>query len=220
MTTEIRQLRFVAPPGAARLLLVRHGESEPVREGVPVPLLDGCSNPALDPVGHEQAARLAKRLAAEEAIAAIYVTPLVRTQQTAAPLAESLGLEPRVEPALQEIFLGEWEGGSFRRHVMDSHPIAVRLREEQRWEVIPGAEPSAAFEERVSEGVRRVAGAHPDETVVVVSHGGTISQALATASQARPFAFMNIDNASISELVVAGDVWTVRRFNDTAHLSD
>jgi probable phosphoglycerate mutase len=210
----------VAPPGATRLLLVRHGESEPVREGVPVPLLDGCSNPDLDPVGHEQAARVAERLAREEpGIAAIYVTPLVRTQQTAAPLAERLGLEPREEPALQEIFLGEWEGGHFRRHVLDRHPVAVRLHSEQRWEVIPGAEPSAAFEARVREGIERVAAAHPDETVVVVSHGGAISQALATASEARPFAFMNIDNASISELVVAGDAWTVRRFNDTAHLA-
>jgi probable phosphoglycerate mutase len=216
---EVRQLRFVAPPGAARLLLVRHGESEPVRDGVPVPLLDGCSNPALDPIGHDQAARLAARLADEEQIAAIYVTPLVRTQQTAAPLAERLELEPRVEPALQEIFLGEWEGGHFRRHVMDRHPVAVRLHEEQRWEVIPGAEPSARFEARVREGIVRVAAAHPDETVVVVAHGGSISQALATAAQARPFAFMSVDNASISELVVAGDAWTVRRFNDTAHLA-
>ena len=215
---EIRQLRFVAPPGAARLLLVRHGESEPVRDGIPVPLLDGCSNPELDPVGHEQAARVAERLAAEEQIAAIYVTPLVRTHQTAAPLAQRLGLEPGVEPALQEIFLGEWEGGGFRRHVVDAHPVAIRLREEQRWEVIPGAEPSAKFESRVRAGIERVAAAHPDETTVVVAHGGTISQALATATQARPFSFMNIDNASISELIMADDVWTVRRFNDTAHL--
>jgi probable phosphoglycerate mutase len=215
---EIRQLRFVAPPGAARLLLVRHGESAPVRDGIPVPLLDGCSNPELDPVGEEQAERLAARLATEEQIGAINVPPLVRTQQTAAPLARRLGLEPRVEPGLQEIFLGEWEGGGFRRHITDGHPIAMRLRAEQRWEVIPGAEPSAEFESRVREGIERIAAAHPDETTVVVAHGGSISQALATAAEARPFAFMNIDNASISELVVADGVWIVRRFNDMAHL--
>jgi 2,3-bisphosphoglycerate-dependent phosphoglycerate mutase len=215
---EIRQLRFVAPPGAARLLLVRHGESAPVRDGVAVPLLDGCSNPELDPVGHEQAGRLAERLANED-VAAIYVTPLVRTRQTAAPLAERLALEPRVEPALQEIFLGEWEGGHFRRHVRDQHPITVKLLDEQRWEVIPGAEPSARFEARVREGIERIAAAHPDETAVVVAHGGTISQALATATAARPFSFMSVDNASISELVVAGGHWIVRRFNDIAHLA-
>jgi 2,3-bisphosphoglycerate-dependent phosphoglycerate mutase len=215
--SEHRQLQFVAPPGAARLLLVRHGESMPVQEGVELPLLDGCSNPDLDPVGHEQAARVADRLAGED-IAAIYVTPLVRTQQTAAPLAARVGLEPRVEPALQEIFLGEWEGGHFRRHVREGHPIAVRLMAEQRWEVIPGAEPSAAFAARVGQGIRRVAAAHSDETAVVVAHGGTISQALATATGARPFAFANVDNASISELYVNGDEWIIRRFNDTAHL--
>src|SRR3954463_14233876 len=97
---EHRQLKFIAPPGAATLLLIRHGESAPVRDGEPVPLLGGCSNPALDPVGVEQAERLADRLA-DAPLAAIYVTPLQRTAQTAAPLAERLGVEPRVEPDLQ-----------------------------------------------------------------------------------------------------------------------
>ncbi len=217
MSEGIRQLRFVPPPGATVLLLVRHGESEPVREGVPVPLLDGSSDPELDPVGVAQAERVAERLGGQE-VAALYVTPLRRTAQTAAPLAARLGLKQRVEPALQEIFLGEWEGGHFRRHMHEGHPIVMELLTSQRWEVIPGAESSAAFSERVRDGITRIAAAHPDETVVVVAHGGTISQALSTASGAKPFAFLAVDNASISELVVAGDVWTMRRFNDTAHL--
>jgi 2,3-bisphosphoglycerate-dependent phosphoglycerate mutase len=213
----IRQLRYVAPPGAARLLLVRHGETTPVRQGVPVPLLDGQSNPDLDPVGVEQAARVAQRLAREE-IAAIYVTPLVRTHQTAAPLAQRLGLQPREEPLLIEVNLGEWEGGEFRRRVLARDPIALRMEAEQRWDVIPGAERVEDFEARVREGVGRIAAAHPDETVVVVSHGGTIGEVLAQASGARPFAFAP-DNGSISEVVVSDVVRTVRRFNDVAHLS-
>jgi probable phosphoglycerate mutase len=212
----IRQLRYVAPPGAARVLLVRHGETTPVHEGVPVPLLDGQSNPDLDPVGVDQAARVADRLAGED-IAAIYVTPLVRTHQTAAPLAERIGLQPREEPRLVEVNLGDWEGGEFRRRVLARDPIVLRMEAEQRWDVIPGAERVEDFEARVREGVARIAAAHPDETVVVVSHGGTIGEVLAQASGARPFAFAP-DNGSISEVFVSDAVWTVRRFNDCAHL--
>ena len=214
---EHRQLRFVAPPGAATLLLIRHGESAPVRDGEPVPLLGGCSDPALDPVGVEQAERVADRLAGES-LAAIYVTPLCRTAQTAAPLAARLGLEPRVEPDLQEVFLGDWEGGLFRKHVRDDHPTALRMREEGRWDVIPNAEPAERFAARVRAGIERIAASHPDQTVAVVVHGGTIGQALALATGAGPLPLAMADNGSISELVVHGDTWVVRSYNDTAHL--
>lgn len=41
---------------------------------------------------------------------------------------------------------------------------------------------------------------------------------LALASGSRPFAFLGADNGSISQVVVMGERWAVRRFNDTAHL--
>jgi probable phosphoglycerate mutase len=217
--SEHRQLRFVPPPGAATLLLVRHGESMPVRDDEAVPLLEGQSDPDLDPVGVEQAERVAERLAGGE-IDAIYVTPLKRTAQTAAPLAARLGLEPRVEPDLQEVGLGEWESGAFRKHVRDGHPIALRMRAEQRWDVIPGAEPGERFAGRVRTGIERIATTHPDQRVVVVVHGGTIGQALTAALgiPERPLALSWADNGSISELVVLGGDWFIRSFNDTAHL--
>ena len=214
---EHRQLKFTPPPGATTILLVRHGESMPVREGEPVPLLGGASNPELDPVGVEQAERVAARLAGED-IAAIYVTPLQRTHQTAAPLAERLGLEPRVEPDLREVFLGEWEGGAFRKHVREVHPTVVKMREQGRWDVIPGAEPADEFAGRVRAGIERIAAAHPDERVVAVVHGGVVGQAIANATGASPLAFSWADNGSITELVVHDGEWFVRSFNDVAHL--
>jgi probable phosphoglycerate mutase len=215
--SEHRQLKFAAPPGAATILLVRHGESMPVRDGEPVPLLGGHSDPALDPVGVEQAERVAARLAGE-AVDAIYVTPLRRTAQTAAPLAERLGLEPAVEPDLREVFLGEWEGGLFRQHVRALHPTVLEMREVGRWDVIPGAEPGAEFAGRVRAGIDRIAVAHRDQRVVAVVHGGVIGQAIANATGASPLAFSWADNGSISELVVHDGEWIVRSYNDVAHL--
>ena len=88
-------------------------------------------------------------IASGERIAAIYVTTLRRTQQTAAPLAERLGLEPQVEPDLREVFLGEWEGGELRRRVIDQDPLAIAMFETGRWDIIPGAEPDDEFRGRV-----------------------------------------------------------------------
>jgi probable phosphoglycerate mutase len=212
-----RQHRYTPSPGATEILLVRHGESQPVDPDQPFELVDGHGDPPLDPVGVEQAQRLANRLAGED-IAAIYVTTLRRTVETAAPLAQRLGLEPRIEPNLREVFLGEWEGGLLRVKAAERDPAFLRAIEEERWDLIPGAESGDVFRERVTRGIANVAGAHPDERVVVVTHGGVIGQVLASATGARGFAFIGADNASISHIVVDGERIVVRRFNDTTHL--
>ena len=217
---EFRQFRFMRPPGACEILLVRHGESAPYREGQRHPLTDGHGDPPLDPAGVEQARLTAERLISTgEPIAAVYVTTLQRTRQTAAPLVERLGLEPLVEPDLREVFLGEWEGGEFRRRMAEGDPIGDELRSHGRWDVIPGAEPGERFAARVRTGIERIAGTHPDEVVVAVVHGGVIGQVLSLATGAQAFAFGGADNASISHVVITPDRWIVRCFNDTSHLS-
>lgn len=211
------QSRFQAPPGAAEVLLIRHAQSEPASIGTPFPLVDGQSDPALSPEGRAQAELLAARLAGA-GLAAIYVTTLRRTGQTAAPLAARTGIAPRVERGLREVGLGDWEGGLFRKMVAENHPTAQQMWAAERFDVIPGAEPSEEFVARVRQAVRRVADAHPGQRVAAFTHGGVIGEALALASGSRPFAFITADNASISRLVVDGDRWIVRGFNDTAHL--
>jgi len=205
------------PPEATEVLLIRHGESEPARPDVPFPLTDGHGDPELALEGKHQAERLARRLAAVH-IHAIYVTTLRRTAQTAAPLARRLGLTPRVEAGLREVNLGTWEGGLFRKMVAEHDPVAERMWAQERWDVIPGAEPAPALAARVREAIERLAAAHPGQRVAVFTHGGVIGQALALASRSRPFAFIGADNGSISSLVVAGERWIIRGFNDTAHL--
>ena len=216
--TEYRQPRFAPPPGATDILLVRHGESAPARLDEPFPLVEGQGDPELAPDGVAQARRVAERLAREH-IDAVYVTSLRRTAQTAEPLLARLGMTAEVEPDLREVHLGEWEGGLFRKMVAEQHPIAVRMRAEERWDVIPGAEPAEQFAGRVRTAVERLAAAHPDQRVAVFTHGGVIGQVLALAAHSRPFAFGGADNASISQVVITPERWLVRRFNDTAHLA-
>jgi probable phosphoglycerate mutase len=212
-----RQARFQRPPGSTELVIVRHGESEPLVPGRPFPLVDGHGDPALAPEGREQAERVGERLAGEQ-IDAIYVTTLRRTAETAAPLAQRTGLEPVVEPDLREVHLGDWEGELFRQKMAQQDPVAVRMMQEQRWDVIPGGEPTDAFRTRVRRGVERIAAAHPDERVAVFTHGGVIGCILSEATGATLFSFVGCDNGAISHVVVTPDRWIVRRFNDTTHL--
>jgi len=212
-----RQTGFPDIPGSADILLIRHGASAPYVPGQPFPLTDGHADPALAPDGHLQAERLAARLAATR-IDAIYTSALRRTVQTAAPLAARSGLAPRAEPGLREVNLGDWEGGEYRQRVAEHDPLVRKVFEAERWEVIPGAETSAALAVRVRAAIERLAGAHAGDRVAVFTHGGVIAQALALASGSRPFAFLTADNTSISRLVIVGDRWIVRGFNDTAHL--
>jgi probable phosphoglycerate mutase len=211
------QSGFPDLPGAADILLVRHGQSEPYVPGRPFPLTGGHADPGLTPAGQEQAVLLAGRLATAR-IGAIYVSTLRRTAQTAAPLAARLGLAPQVEPALREVHLGDWEGGEYRQRVAERDPIVRQAFQQERWEVIPGAETSASLAARVRAVIERLAAAHAGHRVAVFTHGGVIAQALALASGSRPFAFLSADNGSISRLVVTAPHWIVRGFNDTAHL--
>lgn len=212
-----RQVRFETPSGATEILLVRHGESAEADPENPFPLLDGRGDPPLSELGRAQADSLAARLAGER-IDAVYITPLRRTAETAAPLLERLGIEPVVEPGLVEISLGEWEGGHYRQRIAERDPLATEVFARQRWELIPGAESSEQVADRASAAIRRLAAAHPGERVVAVSHAVAIGTLLSAATGAAPFAFVLGDNASISTLVVDGERWLVRRFNDTAHL--
>jgi probable phosphoglycerate mutase len=212
-----RQIRYSSPAGATEIVLVRHGESEPADPDRPFPLLGGRGDPALSPLGREQAALVADRLAATR-VDAIYVTSLRRTAETAAPLGERLGLVPRVEPDLAEVLLGEWEGGTYRQRIAEGDPLAVQIFKKERWDVIPGAESNEAIADRVGSAISRIAEAHGGARVVCVAHGGTIGAALAIATGSRPFAFIGSDNAAISTIVVAGSRWLLRGYNDRSHL--
>ena len=211
------QTNFAPPRSATELLLVRHAQSAPLGVDPAELNVDGYADPALTEAGREQAQRVADRLSGKR-IDAVYVSPLRRTSETAAPLAASLGLEPLVDSDLREVHLGAWEGGLFRKHDAERHPLARRLWREERWDVIPEAEPADAFSARVRAAIERIVAAHPGGRIAVFSHGAVIGHALALASDSRPFVFIHADNASISQLAVTPRRWLVRRFNDTAHL--
>tara|TARA_R110002020_G_scaffold424896_3_gene634307 strand:- start:71065 stop:71718 length:654 start_codon:yes stop_codon:yes gene_type:complete len=217
MSNEARQHRFAPAKGACDILLIRHGETQAAVRGESFPMVDGQGDPALRPEGEAQARAVAERLK-QHAIDAIYVTTMQRTHQTAAPLAAALGITPRVEPDLREVFLGEWDGGEFRFRAAENDPAIVRAREKECWGELPGAETFTQLQTRVVRGLHRIAAAHPDQLVAVVVHGGVVGAALSYATGSRNFGFNGADNGSISRVVIHGTQMTLRGFNDVAHL--
>jgi len=213
------QHQFAVPEDATEILLVRHGASAAAVPGEPFELLEGHADPPLAEKGVAQAELTARRLA-REPLRAVFVTTLQRTHQTAAPLVARTGLEPQVVPQLREVNLGEWEGGEYRRRIVERDPLVLEMLRTERWDVIPGAEDPDVFSARVREGIDEVVRRSGPGIVAVFAHGGVIAEVCRQAAGSRPFAFLIVDNCSISRLVAFADGRRrLRTFNSTEHLA-
>jgi probable phosphoglycerate mutase len=213
------QRAWSLPDDATEVLLVRHGASQDAVPGESFEMIEGHGDPPLSEIGRGQAEKVGARLA-QSPPDALFTTILQRTAQTAAPLIAATGLEATVIPELAEVRLGEWEGGEMRVRAAQGDPLVARVFEEQRWDVIPGAEPAEAFADRVRAGLERVVAlTGPGKVAAAVVHGGVIGELARQATNAPRLAFVHAENTSITRLVVFADGrWLLRSFNDTAHL--
>ncbi len=106
-----------------RLILVRHGQTPANVDGI---LESTVPGPGLTALGHEQAEALVEALA-DEKIDAIFVSSMIRTHLTAAPLVAARGLEPAVRDGLREIAAGDVEGNDRRSIGPPIRPHAARV---------------------------------------------------------------------------------------------
>jgi 2,3-bisphosphoglycerate-dependent phosphoglycerate mutase len=210
------QRAFTAPPGAREVILVRHGSCDPPG---PDGLIDGRSDPGLNERGRAEAAAAGERLGGER-VAAVHVSPMVRTTETAAPILDALGIEPVLDADLAEIYLGEWEGHGIASRGASGDPELARVFAEQRWDLIPGSEPIDAFGLRVRRGIEAAADDGADGAlVVVVTHSAVIAEFLRQITGAEAFAFLHNTNGSISRAIRMPDGhWILSLFNDTSHV--
>lgn len=212
------QRALSAPEGAQEVLLVRHGACDPP---APDGLIGGRSDPPLNERGRAEAAALTARLA-RLPVAALFTTTLRRTVETAAASAAVHGLEPRPLSELTEIYLGEWEGHGIHDRGARGDAELARVFREQRWDLIPGAEPMAEFGARVRRGLEEVAdAAEPGRIAVAFTHAAVIAEALRQATGSDAFAFLYNTNGSVSRLFRLEDKrWVLVSYNETDHLRD
>jgi probable phosphoglycerate mutase len=152
-------------------MLLRHGQT---RYNVAGALDTARPGAGLTPLGHAQARALPAAFDGQR-IAAIYASVLVRSQLTAAPVAEARGLAVGVEEGVEEIVAGDLELRG------DQEAIATYLDVVSSWihgdldRAMPGGETGHGFVDRYDAAIANVAAAHADQdAVLVVSHGAAI----------------------------------------------
>jgi probable phosphoglycerate mutase len=156
------------------ILLIRHGENDYVKKHRLAGRLPGVH---LNANGRQQAQALAEKLGAAP-IKAVYSSPLERAMETAAPLAQALGLEIQPRPGLIEVDFGEWQDQRLKAlsrtklwKVIQGAPSRMRF---------PGGEAVADAQHRICRELEEIAASsEPKDIVVCVSHSDPIKLAVA-----------------------------------------
>jgi 2,3-bisphosphoglycerate-dependent phosphoglycerate mutase len=165
-----------------------------------------------------QAELLGRRLAGRRFVA-FYASDLKRAFETAEVIGRFIDHEPRAEPSLREIFLGDWEGLTTAEIAARFPQAWARWVEEPDWDVVPGGEGAAAFDTRVATAIDAISERHPHGDVLVVTHGGVIQVALhrIVGRASRGLFPFKIQNASLS-VIEKRQRMIIGGVNDIAHL--
>ncbi|MEU8735923.1 bifunctional RNase H/acid phosphatase [Streptomyces halstedii] len=203
----------------ATFVLLRHGETVLTPEkrfsG------SGGGDPGLSATGRDQAARAADAFAARGTVQEIVSSPLRRCRETAAAVADRLGLEVRIEEGLRETDFGAWEGLTFAE-------VRERFGSDlSAWLASPEAAPTGGGEsftevaERVAATRDRLIAAYAGRTVLLVTHVTPIKTLVRLALGAPPESLfrMELSPASLSVVAYYADGNpSLRLLNDTSHL--
>lgn len=171
------------------IVFVRHAEPEWVKDGLSV------DNPPLTERGFQQAQHLADVLS-QEHFDEVFVSPLVRTQQTAIPFLKATKHSLVIAPWLEEIRNPIWHGTPEER-ANEAWKAEKAKSSHERWGGLEGGEPVVEFVERINngahlflmkEGLVRSDNSLPvwvpnddfneDKRIALIAHAGTSSVAI------------------------------------------
>jgi len=179
---------------ATTLYLVRHGETEGsevkrYKGSIDVPLSErgigqmkkvsafiagtlGNADPSADYLKHIHRTSSSSPDSKDDALHAVYTSPLSRALNGAEMIAAPHGLKPSVVMDLRERGFGRWEGMSFTE-IKEQYPD-----EFEAWAgnpvkySPPGGESTVEVSERAVTALNTILDAHKDEAIAVVAHGG------------------------------------------------
>ncbi|MBC7802152.1 MAG: histidine phosphatase family protein [Gemmatimonadaceae bacterium] len=154
---------------------------------------------ALSAEGEAQAGRLAQHLTGRP-IRAVVSSPMLRAQQTAAPIAAAHGLPVVTDPGFDEIDFGDWMGLPF--DVLDGRPDWQAWNAFRSTAVPPRGESMLAIQARALDAAEAFRRAHPDAEVVIVGHQDVLKALLAHWLGAPLDLFHRIEVAPASRSIV------------------
>lgn len=173
-----------------KVFFTRHGESQANIERI----ISNRNLPhALTAKGRAQAAALAEQLATES-ITAIYASPILRAQETAQLIAESVDAPMYTSDALREFDCGHVEGrGDAEAWAAHNNVIAAWANYDYA-QCIPGGESFADMQARFVPFVQHLVDAHAQQEAafLLIGHGSLLTHML-------PLVLTNINRAFIDQ---------------------
>lgn len=198
------------------IYLIRHGQAE----GNLYRRCHSWHNGLLTLKGREQVKALEKRFEGVH-FDAVYSSDLYRAMSTAGAVYRSRGLTLRVDPNLREIGAGVWEDMPWGQLLHDDREgLTAFLACDPGWQV-KGSETFSGVRRRMDRAIRRIAAAHPDQTVAVTSHGCAIKCGLSVwlglgLDEMDRIPLSN--NTGVAKLEVENGQVKVAYYNDDSHL--
>jgi alpha-ribazole phosphatase len=207
-----------------KIILVRHGQTAWNMDG----RFMGQLNIPLDETGLRQAELVAQRLRRLRPDA-MYASDLRRAWQTAEAIQRAMsadgsaGAVPDItpEPRLREMAFGDWQGLTYAE-IQTRDPEGVKAWESDLGSFCPpGGESLGQMANRIELALRDILKRHPDQTVLVVAHGGSLQTliTLATGQTADKMWQFPLKNTSISEIEFYPNEGLITLLNDTCHLN-
>lgn len=182
--------------------IIRHGETFANQAGIKQGQIDD-SRTQLDENGIHQAEELADHFHPEN-LAAMYVSPLTRAQDTAAILNKKLHLPIKIDRRLLEISYGDWDGKN-NDELEKAHPDVFDpiIHDVRALSVAEShGEPFDAVQRRVAEFTGDVVQKYHNSAVVVVTHGFTARSFVANAIMAKDLQVLEPANCSVTKIIV------------------
>jgi 2,3-bisphosphoglycerate-dependent phosphoglycerate mutase len=200
----------------ARILLVRHGETQWNRAG----RIQGYhADSPLTATGGEQARALGERLA-REGIDALYSSDAGRTRETAEPIGVATRLPVVQDKALRERNYGAFEGRNFTEIEVEFPVEFGKFRTRDPHYAPPGGESAAQFRDRVMTVLQGIAARAVGRRVAVITHGGVLGvlyrQAMSIPLEAKRS--YSLANASLNHFRFADGRWLLDAWGDVSHL--
>ena len=200
------------------IYLIRHAEAE----GNLYRRIHGWYDSLVTDNGFAQIKALEERFR-DIPVNAVYSSDLYRTMATARAVYLPKGLELHTDPDLREINLGDWEDHPWGevRH-FDPESMNAFNRSDPAWRA-PNGESLAEAGARLEGALRRIACAHPGQTVAVFSHGTAIRQALANIKGLAPNQWSTMphsENTAVTCLVWDGEAFSLCFEMDASHIDE
>jgi broad specificity phosphatase PhoE len=197
------------------LLLLRHGQSE----GNELGRFGGHSPTPLTALGRAQAEAVARALALEPPLSAIYASDLPRAVDTALPVQAATGVRLVTSPALRERSVGEMTGLTFRE-AEERYPVEyAKMMRRDPTARPPGGETYGECTARARAFIDEAMARHPGGRVLIVAHGVMLHLLVASLLGLDPRHHIRTDNCGLHRLRLAPEgLWSVLALNDRAHL--